>query len=224
MAIYVYTPGNPRALQSEVIALEGRGGSPTEARKDVYRERHVLLNMGMNAVNRGTVRSKEIPMQLAKADTGRLPVELMSRILDPDHYDPPVVNMDPRAFGVAMRLRGGVGAPYFTVQAEKVERPGTLLEEGALEPEAFESLVIASALAESAIYRAVQYQPFVEADGLHVSPHASFGYMRQGQYRSVVTALSAEYPLSQAVMERRQAAGQAASAGDLPAPAMEQAQ
>jgi hypothetical protein len=167
--------------------------------QDIESERHVLLSMGMNAVSRGEMNSIEVSRQLAKADMGRLPVELVSRLLDPDYYDTPVIN---RLNGLAMYAPTEEGAPNFALLSEAVEDVDDLVAEERMDRDTLDHLPVRDAITHDAL----QLEPYMDdRDVLQARSHNSFGYMVEGVgYVPVVTVLSPEHPVRQLIDERRQ--------------------
>lgn len=193
MAIYVYTPGNRATLQAETIGLVGASV------KDVESERHALLNAGMNAVSRGEVHTKEVSGQLAQADPRRLPVELMSRLLDPEHYITPIMNN--AKIGLAMYAPAEEGTPNFDLLSEEVEDVEELIAEDRLDRETFMHLPVREAITHDAL----QLEPYVnDNEQLKVRTHNSFGYLVEGIYLPVVTVLSGDHPVRQLIEQARQ--------------------
>lgn len=179
-------------MQSETIGLAGK-------RRDADSERHALLNKGMNAVSRGEMSSKEVSQQLARADIGRLPVELVSRLLDPDYYDTAVMNS---RNGLAMYAPRGEGTPNFDLLSEEVEDVEELVADGGMDPDTYENLPVRGAITHDAL----QLEPYLDrGERLRTRAHNSFGYTVEGVgYVPVVTVLSPEHPVRQLIDERRQ--------------------
>jgi hypothetical protein len=192
MAIYVYTPGNRATLQAETIGLVGASVG------DVESERHALLNAGMNAVSRGKVHNKEVSGQLDKADPRRLPVELMSRLLDPEHYTTPVMNAK---IGLAMYAPTEEGTANFALLSEEVEDVEELIAEDRLDRETFMHLPVREAITHDAL----QLELYVnDNEQLKVREHNSLGYLVEGVYLPVVTVLSGDHPVRQLIEQARQ--------------------
>lgn len=194
MALYEYTPGDPGRMRPDNIGLVGKP-------KDVASERHALINAGMNAALRGEAHSKEVAHQLAKADVKRLPLELMSRLLDPEHYDATVMN---RANGLAMYAPRIEGKPKFVLLSDEVDDVEDLVAEGRMDRDTLDHLPVKDAITHDAL----QLEPYLDDyDRLQARAHDSFGYMVQGiGYVPVVTVLSPDHPLPRLIEERRQAA------------------
>ncbi|HEX5744204.1 MAG TPA: hypothetical protein VFX84_02020 [Candidatus Saccharimonadales bacterium] len=194
MAIYEYTPGDPGKMRLDTVGLVGK-------RRDVDIERHTLINMGMNAVARGEAHTKEVAHQLARADVRRLPLELMSRLLDPDYYDAPVMN---RANGLAMYAPREEGRPYFALLSEEVKDAEDLIAEERMDRDTLDHLTVRGAITHDAL----QLEPYMGQDEtLMARAHSSFGYMVEGiGYVPVVTVLSTDHPVRQLIDARRQEA------------------
>lgn len=190
MAVYVYEPGRRSAVRAESIRMSGA------SKRDIERERHELINAGMNAVLRGEAHTREIAGQLAKADLRRLPVELMSRLLDPEHYPAPIINF---MSGLAMYAPREEGTPNFALLSEEVEEVDELVADGRMDPDTFEHLTLKDAITHDAL----QLEPVDYGEGLEkqrgVRAHNSFGYEAGGAYLPIVTVLNSEHPVVQLI-------------------------
>lgn len=186
MAIYEYNPGNRLALQAESIALRGAD------LKDIERERHLLINAGMNAALRQQANQKEVTRQLSRAEPKRLPVELVSRLMDPEYYTAPVINHNS---GLAMYAPRQEGKPNFALLSEVVEN----IEER-VDSDTFEHL----ASRDEITHDALQFEPYITGGQLKVRAHDSFGYMAGRTYIPVVTVLNGEHPVRQLIEQTRQ--------------------
>lgn len=187
MAIYIYGEGNPDELRAESVGLFGRNIG------DVEKERHRLVNAGMNAALRREGSAREVARQLGSAANYRLPIEFVSRMLDPQYYAAPVMHA---RTGLAMYAPRGEDTPNFEILSEEVED----LEER-IDPAEFTHL----ALHRTITHDALQYELTVSDDrGLGVRAHESFGFMGVNGYEPVVTVLHPDHPLRQRIEEVRQ--------------------
>lgn len=195
MAFYVYSPGNPRALEPETIGLTGASLG------DIESERHLLLNAGMNAISRGEARRQEVTQQLAKADYQRLPVELVSRLMDPDYYTAPIMHA---GTGLAMYAPRKAGSPNFALLTEAVEDIDELVTEGRMDSDTLEHLSLRKAITHDALqHQEIEYWQNGRKRRTTLA-HDSFGRLINGAYIPIVTVLNRQHPVVQLVEQQRQ--------------------
>lgn len=193
MAYYLYTPES--SAGPETIGLEG--GSWT----DVESERHKLVNQAMNAALRREGESS-VAVELHRADHERLPIGFVSRLINPDYYDTQIMEA---GTGLAMYAPTDIeeGSPHFALLLDEIDDPESLLEMGedGLDPDTFEHLGRKDELTHSAL----QFEPVRHDGTVNLRAHNSFGYIGTGgSYQPVVTVLSPDHPIRQAIEQARQ--------------------
>lgn len=197
MALLLYSPGNKAAFQAESIGIVGK------TVEEVHEEHRALITAGMQAVARGVISAAEVTQQLAKASPARLPAELVSRLLDPDYYDVPVMNTE---MNLAMYAPREEGKPNLVLLSDRVKDIDDVVAEGRMDPDTLAHFVVRNAVTHAAI----QYEPIVTGEGidqrLNVRGHQSFGYMVGDLYLPIVTVLNSEHPVRQLIEQRRQEA------------------
>lgn len=197
MAFYMYDPGSRATMQAESISMVSLPGYDRDSAIQA------LLDAGSEAISRGVVTSNEVVGQLSVADLGRLPVELMSRLLDPDHYDMSVMS---KASGLAMYAPTTEGTPNFDLLSEEVEDIEEAIAEERMDRDTYEHLGRRDEITRDAL----QFEPVVSGPDdrkvIGVRAHDSFGFVAlNGLYVPSVTVLSSEHPVRQAIERNRQA-------------------
>jgi hypothetical protein len=190
MAYFEYTPQRIATSQPESLRLVA--GSP----EDEEAERLRLQELIKDSVLRRESEAQDT-QRLDKSPSDQLPIDLVSRLMDPEYYESQVMHAET---GLAM-YAPRYAEHYFDLLGEDIGEAEHLLQMGedGVDPDTYEHL----GRRDDITHDAIQYEPILEDGRATLRGHKSFGYINQaGHYEPVVTEHSPDHPGRPEIYER----------------------